>query len=62
MVVYSAVRLGVNPQINALATIIVAVVALAIGAAGWLVARRASINDAPLSERGAGAASPREVI
>lgn len=36
MVVYSAVRLGVNPQVNALATIIVAVVALAIGIAGWL--------------------------
>jgi putrescine transport system permease protein len=73
MVVYSAVRLGVNPQINALATIVVGVVALAVGLAGWLVARRAgesscegtptgvtraSIIDAPLSGRGAGATSP----
>lgn len=40
MVVYSAVRLGVNPQVNALATIIVGVVALAVGVAGWLVAER----------------------
>lgn len=30
MVVYSSVRLGVNPQINALATIIIAVVSLAV--------------------------------
>lgn len=30
MVVYSSVRLGVNPQINALATIIISVVALAV--------------------------------
>jgi putrescine transport system permease protein len=30
MVVYSSVRLGVSPQINALATIIIAVVALAV--------------------------------
>jgi len=62
MVVYSAVRLGVNPQINALATLIVGVVAVAVGVAGWLVARRSSINDAPNLGRGAGAASPREVI
>jgi putrescine transport system permease protein len=40
MVVYSAVRLGVNPQVNALATIIVGVVALAVGAAGWLAMER----------------------
>jgi putrescine transport system permease protein len=40
MVVYSAVRLGVDPQINALAAIIVAVVAFAVGVAGWLIARR----------------------
>ena len=51
MVVYSAVRLGVNPQVNALATLIVALVALAVGAAGWLVVgrerRRARERDAP---------------
>lgn len=61
MVVYSAVRLGVNPQINALATLIVVVAALAVGVAGWLATRRAgltprALNDAPVSGRaGAGA-------
>ncbi len=41
MVVYSSVRLGVSPQINALATIIVVVVAAGVTTAGWLVQRRA---------------------
>lgn len=40
MVVYSSVRMGVNPQINALATIIVLVVTLAVIASGILMYRR----------------------
>lgn len=40
MVVFSSVRLGVSPQINALATIIVALVAVAVLIAGVLLARR----------------------
>ncbi len=40
MVVYSSVRLGVSPQINALATIIVAVVTVGIVTAGWLMHRQ----------------------
>jgi putrescine transport system permease protein len=40
MVIFSAVRLGVSPQINALATIIVAVVALVIAVAFWFNRRR----------------------
>ena len=40
MVVYSSVRLGVSPQINALATIIVGVVTVGILAAGWLMYRQ----------------------
>jgi putrescine transport system permease protein len=40
MVVYSSVRLGVSPQINALATLIVAFVTLCILVAGWLMHRR----------------------
>jgi putrescine transport system permease protein len=40
MVIFSAVRLGVSPQINALATILVAVVGLVVGAAFWLGRRR----------------------
>jgi putrescine transport system permease protein len=40
MVIFSAVRLGVSPQINALATIIVGVVGLAVGTAFWLGRKR----------------------
>lgn len=40
MVVYSSVRLGVSPQINALATLIVAIVTLCILFAGWLTHRQ----------------------
>lgn len=40
MVVYSSVRLGVSPQINALATIIVIAVGAIIATAGWLLYRR----------------------
>lgn len=39
MVVYSSVRLGVSPQINALATIMVALVSLGVITAGWLMRR-----------------------
>ena len=40
MVIFSKVKLGVTPDINALATIIIAVVALGILLAGWIVSRR----------------------
>jgi putrescine transport system permease protein len=40
MVIYSSVRMGVSPQINALATIIVAVVSLAVIIAGISLRRR----------------------
>ena len=40
MVVYSSVRLGISPQINALATIIIVAVGFCIAAAGWLLHRR----------------------
>jgi putrescine transport system permease protein len=39
MLIYSSVRLGVSPQINVLATIIVTVVATAIILSGWLMNR-----------------------
>lgn len=38
--VFSSVRLGVSPQVNALGTIIVVVVAVVIGLAWWLSARK----------------------
>jgi putrescine transport system permease protein len=39
MLIYSSVRLGVSPQINVLATIIVVVAATAIIIAGWVMQR-----------------------
>ena len=39
MVIYSSVRMGVSPQINALATLVVAIVALAVVLAGFLLRR-----------------------
>lgn len=45
MLIYSKVKLGVTPEINALASLIVAVVALSVSAAAWVLhrsARRAS--------------------
>jgi putrescine transport system permease protein len=40
MVVYSSVRLGVSPEINALATVLVAFVSAGIVVTGWLMHRR----------------------
>jgi len=39
MVVYSSVRMGVSPQINALATLLVAAVTIGILVVGWLLRR-----------------------
>ena len=43
MVIFSKVRLGVSPDINALATIIIAIVALGVFIASWQM-RRAARN------------------
>ena len=40
MVVFSKVRLGLSPEVNALATIIVAMVGLGVGAAGLIMMRQ----------------------
>ena len=45
MVVFSKVRLGVSPDINALATIMVAVVAVGVVVAGVLMSRQQKIRD-----------------
>lgn len=42
MVVYSSVRLGVSPEINALATVLVVLVTVGILITGWLLHRRAT--------------------
>jgi putrescine transport system permease protein len=39
MAVFSSVRLGVSPEVNALATLFLAVVFLLVALAGWLMAR-----------------------
>ena len=41
MVVYSSVRLGVSPEINALATLLVSLVTIGIVIAGWSMQRQA---------------------
>jgi putrescine transport system permease protein len=40
MAVYSSVRVGVTPEINALATIFLAVVFVMVASAGWLMSRQ----------------------
>jgi len=47
MVVYSSVRLGVSPQINALATILVGLVFLAVIVAGWVMGRKGERGQRP---------------
>lgn len=45
MVIYSKVRLGVTPEVNALATLIIAVVSLGVLAAGWNMLRQRKVAD-----------------
>lgn len=40
MLIYSKVKLGVTPEMNALATIVIGVVALFVGFAAWLLFQR----------------------
>jgi putrescine transport system permease protein len=40
MVIFSKVRLGVSPDVNALATLIILVVAIAVSVAGWVLYRQ----------------------
>lgn len=45
MVVFSSVRLGVSPKVNALATLLIAFVVLAALASWWLLQRRSAYRD-----------------
>jgi len=45
MVVFSKVRLGVSPDINALATILITIVAIGVAVAGVVLARQQKIRD-----------------
>ncbi len=40
MVIFSSIRFGISPKINALATIIITVVAIGVMIAGWLIHRK----------------------
>jgi putrescine transport system permease protein len=53
MVVYSKVKLGVSPDVNALATIVVAIVGCAVAGVGWYMRRaeRQRILDMQMAER-----------
>jgi putrescine transport system permease protein len=44
-VIFSKVRLGVTPEINALATVMIVVVAVAVIGASWGIRRRLSSRD-----------------
>ena len=48
MVVFSALRLGVTPELNALATVILLVVSLALGGAWWMQARVGRARSHPV--------------
>lgn len=49
MVVYSSVRMGVSPQINALAAIIVVLVSLAVAIAGYVMYRQEKLRQAEMN-------------
>jgi putrescine transport system permease protein len=40
MLIFSKVRLGVTPDVNALATIVIGLVAVGVGIASWILRRR----------------------
>jgi putrescine transport system permease protein len=42
MLVFSALKVGLTPEINALSALVLAVAALAVGLAGLILARRAN--------------------
>ena len=44
LVIFSRARLGLNPSVNAIATLIVAFVSIGVIAASWLIARRERIR------------------
>ena len=54
MLIYSRVRLGLRPDINALATIIILVVAIGVFIAGWLLLRQQQQRDRDLQIAGTG--------
>jgi putrescine transport system permease protein len=60
MMIFSKVRLGVTPEINALATLMVSVVAVFVVCAGIMMARQEKVRqrDVQMAQAGAGALRP----
>ena len=52
MVIYSKVRLGVTPEVNALATLIIAIVSIGVLVAGWNMLRQQRAAVEPRSGAG----------
>jgi putrescine transport system permease protein len=61
MLIYSKVRLGISPEINALASIIIAIVGTCVIAAGWVMRRTEQRRALEMreAERANAAAAPR---
>lgn len=58
MLIYSKVRLGMSPEINALASIIIAIVGSCVIGAGWLMRRTEQRRELEMREAERGNASP----
>ena len=58
MLIYSKVRLGMSPEINALASIIIAIVGSCVIGAGWLMRRAEQRRELEMREAERGNASP----
>jgi putrescine transport system permease protein len=54
LVIFSRARLGLNPSVNAMATVIIVVVAIGVVAASYLIARqeRQRTRDMAMAARG----------
>jgi putrescine transport system permease protein len=58
MLIYSKVRLGISPEINALASIIIAIVGTCVIAAGWLMRRAEQRRELEMREAERANAAP----
>jgi putrescine transport system permease protein len=50
LVIFSRARLGLNPSVNAIATVIIALVAIGVAAASWLIAHNERRREREMAE------------
>ena len=62
MLIYSKVRLGISPVINALASIVIAIVGTCVIVAGWLMRRAEQRRDSEMREAERANAAPAEPV